>query len=67
MTRDGAAPRRNRSISGKLFRSVFGLYCFAALIVTVFHLGYDYFSIKEQMRQSIILYQHSLDDFHLCG
>lgn len=61
MTGDGALIQRNSSISGKLFRSVFGLYCFAALIVTVFHLVYDYFSIKEQMMQSIILYQHSLE------
>jgi signal transduction histidine kinase len=56
-----AKVRNKKSISAKLFRLVFGLYCIAALIITVFHLGYDYFSIKEQMRQSIILYQHSLE------
>lgn len=61
-TRDRTGLHTGRSISVKLFRAIFGFYCVTALTITFFHLVYDYFSIKEQMRQSILRYQHSLEE-----
>lgn len=53
--------RGSQSISVILVRYSFGLYCVAALLITVMHLTYDYFNIKERMEQSIQLYQNSLE------